>query len=212
MRSLQGVRGGVEVAAEPLSRAARRRLRRSRQPRLPIARPAAAERPVLRAGHTEKPARTHARGRRAHAWREAHCVGAAAGASTARGQNAGRRSDPRSSRVADQAPGGVWKNFVGSPVNELPSLNKEGAPRSLVAWCMRLPRVVHALPTPFGSFCMSSMLPTDGVRQSGSSDLYPCPLPYPWSCGKPPRGGGTHEVDGHRAGRGSYGLTFAFLP
>ena len=189
MWSLQGARGGAEAAAQPLSRAARRRLRRSRQPRLPIARPALAERPVRRAGHAEKPAHMHARGRRARAWREAHYVGSASGGSTARGQSAGRRPDPKRARVVGQAPGGVWKNPLGSPVNELPSLNKKGAPRSLVAWCMRLPRAVHALPTRFGRFCMSSMLPTDGARQSGSSDLYLCPLPYPWSCGKPPRGG-----------------------
>ena len=35
---------------------------------------------------------------------------------------------------------------------------------------------------------MSSMLPNDGA-QEGSTDLYPCPLPYLWTCGKPPRGG-----------------------
>ena len=70
-----------------------------------------------------------------------------------------------------------------------PSQSSSGKTRSLVAWCMRLPRTLRLFPTRLGRFCISSMLPQDGAPTGGSTDLYPCPLPYTWACGPPPRGG-----------------------
>ena len=67
---------------------------------------------------------------------------------------------------------------LGEP-SGLPSTRRSGQTRSLVAWGMRLPRTLAALPTAFGLF----------YSQAWPSDLYPCPLPYPSSRGKPPRGG-----------------------
>ena len=108
-------------------------------------------------------------------------------------ERAPRSAPPLGESAHDAAPNASDQSAatpqpLGEPSGR-PSTRRSGQTRSLVAWGMRLPRTLAALPTAFGLFCFSSMLPTDGACQPGPSDLYPCPLPFPWSCGKPPRGG-----------------------
>ena len=197
------------------TRAARRRIRRRRRPRLPLN----TDGQILAGRKRETvdlriPKSQEKRNRRAALWRtllmhtERDRAGETEQSPSAKDRAGRARESPSAKDRAGSAQGEPSANdraaktpynmFEGPSAKDRagrahgstgrPSVAPGGGIRSLVAWCMRLPRTLRALPTAFGRFYMSSMLPNDGARE-GSTDLYPCPLPYLWTCGKPPRGG-----------------------